>query len=184
VTDTNTITTDSMNIRSNYHYDNAGLVQVLKNEFHRHGVAVSTALGHLYLRSTTPLPFSFTADMRLRDILGFDEVDYEVAMEFRGSKTVDVNRGLPKQLFVYSDLIEPQFINNSLELLLRIVPVDIESYKFGCAKTENFSHIQYLKVNRLCIDSIEIHIKDSEGQFLPFQNGTLTVTLHLIKRNG
>jgi len=68
--------------------------------------------------------------------------------------------------------------------LLRIVPIEIRShnYEFGANLVKHFSFPNYIALQRTNFRTIEIDIRDHLENKIPFEFGTLTVTLHFKRR--
>lgn len=93
----------------------------------------------------------------------------------------NLHLGLPPQLFVYCDIIEPQIVGDVMTPLLRIIPLDPSKYIYGANKMHVFSPPHYLPVMRREFDTIEIDIRSSTGQKIPFQFGVVCIKLHFRK---
>ncbi|EFA12621.1 hypothetical protein TcasGA2_TC010248 [Tribolium castaneum] len=89
--------------------------------------------------------------------------------------------GLPGQLFVYSDIIEPQLIGDVLAKVIRIVVIDNKHYIYGTHHTQLFSHPHYIPLLKREFENIEIDIRNATGKKVPFQFGTVCVKLHFKK---
>ncbi|XP_070155843.1 uncharacterized protein [Polyergus mexicanus] len=88
-------------------------------------------------------------------------------------------RGIPDKLFVYCDICEPYITGDVQSPLLRIVALDVgNDYAFASTQIKHFSHTQYIALRQTSFRTIEIDIRDQLGQSIPFEFGTLTVTLH------
>ncbi|XP_067216285.1 uncharacterized protein [Linepithema humile] len=91
-------------------------------------------------------------------------------------------RGIPDKLFVYCDICEPYITGDVQTPLLRIVPVELQHYghyyAYGANQVKHFSVPHYIPLRQTYFRRIEIDIKDQFGKRIPFQSGTLTVTLH------
>lgn len=88
-------------------------------------------------------------------------------------------RGIPDKLFVYCDICEPYITGDVQSPLLRIVALDSQNdYAFASTQIKHFSPAQYITLRQTCFRTIEIDIRDHLGQSIPFEFGTLTVTLH------
>ena len=83
-------------------------------------------------------------------------------------------------LYVYCDLIEPRVVGDVFAPLLRLVPV---SGKHGDTITVRYENVHYLPLQRKQFSTIEIDIKDHTGKNIPFERGTLNVTLHFKRKN-
>lgn len=90
--------------------------------------------------------------------------------------------GIPSQLFVYCDVIEPQLVGDVISQLLRIVHVNTQKFVYGMNKMISYSPPHYIPVLRREFQNIEIDIRTVEGHPVPFQFGTLCVKLHFRRR--
>lgn len=88
-------------------------------------------------------------------------------------------RSIPDKLFVYCDICEPYITGDVQSPLLRIVALDVgNDYAFASTQIKHFSHTQYIALPQTSFRTIEIDIRDQLGQSIPFEFGTLTMTLH------
>ena len=174
---------DVFELRSNFYYDNLGLVNDLATLLGDLDIAVSLRGGHLHIQNLSDKDYKFFLHPKLLDILGTDSIDFVDGNTFEGMNSVDVNRGLPQQMFVHTDIINYQMVNNEFDNLLRVLPNNVESYKYGCTHEHVFQQIQYLPVARDVIDAVAVYIKDSEGNDVSFDHGTLTLVLHFRQRH-
>ena len=78
-------------------------------------------------------------------------------------------------MYVYCDIVEPRMVVDSMVPLLRVVPVEGANRNMVTCIYEN---VHYIALQRKSFDTVEIDIKDSTGQSMPFERGTLNVTLH------
>lgn len=122
---------------------------------------------------------SYTFSDKLKTILGFDTGycvgvcdDYERLSTIRGNHRPYPHMGKSK-LFVYCDLISPQFIGDALAPLLLSTPVQYD----------NSNHIimnpNYFPVNKDVINVIHVYIRCEDGEPPPFELGTFSVTLSI-----
>uniref|UniRef100_A0A1Y1KYY2 Uncharacterized protein n=1 Tax=Photinus pyralis TaxID=7054 RepID=A0A1Y1KYY2_PHOPY len=89
--------------------------------------------------------------------------------------------GLPSQMFIYCDIVEPQIVGNVVSPLMRIVNITAENYNYGCHKDVVFSPTHYIPVMIKEFENIEINIRTDTGQSMPFEFGTLSLKLHFKK---
>lgn len=113
--------------------------------------------------------------------LGFDP-DTNIVTKGTGKFPVNLYLGLPSQLYVYCDIIEPQMVGDIMCPLLRIIPLDPTKYIYGSNKMHVFSPPHYMPVMRREFDTIEIDIRTNTGENVPFQFGTSCVKLHFKRR--
>lgn len=114
----------------------------------------------------------------IADLMGYQrstqDKQYRITHGMRGSV---INYDLSKlsfnanNLFVYTDVINHQYVGNSYTQLLRCVPIDYRVEN----QTIVFDSPHYVPLNTNYIDSIQITIKDDENQFINFKTGTQKV---------
>ena len=125
----------------------------------------------------------------IADLMGFkrstDNKEYRIGHGNRGDT---INYEYSKlsfnanNLFVYTDIINHQYVGNTYTQLLRCVPIDY--------RIENQSIVynspHYVPLNTNYIDSIQITIKDDENQFINFKTGIqkVYVKLHFRPKHG
>lgn len=112
--------------------------------------------------------------------LGF-EPNRNLIEKNMGKCPANLHLGLPSQLFLYCDIVEPQIVGDVMAPLLRIIPLDPSKYIYGANKMHVFSPPHYLPVMRREFDIIEMDIRQSTGQKVPFQFGTVCIKLHFKK---
>lgn len=128
----------------------------------------------------------FEASRHLLKILGFDNKENSVTVNqepITGERPVNILNAIPRQLFVYTDIIEPLIVGNVKTSLLRIVPVNLKSYTFGNHHYQTFAPVKYIPLLTNNFATITIDIRDEIGEAMPFEFGTLIVTLHFRKKN-
>lgn len=82
-------------------------------------------------------------------------------------------------LYVYCDVVEPRVVGDSRVSLLRIVPAE---GLHGELVTRTYENVHYVRLQRKTFQTIEINIRDRTGNTVPFEQGTLNVTLHFRQR--
>jgi hypothetical protein len=93
-----------------------------------------------------------------------------------------LNIGYPHQVFVYTDIIQSQFVGDTKAPLLRIAAMT--NINHGKVQTIAFQNVHYFPLSKLAFDTVEILLKDHTGENLSFASGTLTVTLHFIRSSS
>lgn len=93
--------------------------------------------------------------------------------------------GIPDQMLVYSDIIEPQLIGYESSQVLKIVNTTEKEINFGASCYRGFEKIHYVPVLKKEFDKVDIDIRDITGNFFPFRHGISSVKLHFtdIKEN-
>ena len=84
-------------------------------------------------------------------------------------------------MFLYCDLIESVFYGEKIAPLLRFIEIPSTS-SYGAQIVSNYSECSYIPVQRKEFDSVEIAIKDEDGELFPFQHGRVIVLLHFRKK--
>jgi hypothetical protein len=85
--------------------------------------------------------------------------------------------------YVYSDIVDYQFVGDAFTPLLRVVPV-VNKSTFGEYVSELYTTPHYVPVSRSIINTIEVDIKSDTGQLIQFGSGKLLVKLHFRQVNG
>ena len=109
-------------------------------------------------------------------LLGLDDTFFP-PRPHRGESAIDIDP--IHSLYVYCDLIEPRVVGDVLAPLLRIVPV---TGKHGETVMKSYENVHYIPLQRRAFENVEIDIRDRAGKSVPFERGTLNVTLHFRRR--
>jgi len=133
--------------------------------------------------------FGFSA--HLRYILGdFDEIPEshrkyteilnatEEKNEYITSYPPDLRGGI-QTMFIYSDIVKPTIIGDTMARILRTCPVQ---GKFGEVISKTFDRPHYVPISINSINSIEIHIKDHTDKLIKFAFGTVIIKLHFQRK--
>ncbi|KAL9961204.1 hypothetical protein ACROYT_G030105 [Oculina patagonica] len=105
--------------------------------------------------------------------LFFDDIGYLLGFPPRqpfsttttADRAVDLEYGF-HDLYVYCDIVQPQYVGDALVPLLRIVPVEGND---GQRISKSFVRPQYIPVSRKQFQSIEVNIKRDTGASVPFE---------------
>lgn len=128
------------------------------------------------------VPASISFQGRLARQLGFDSE--KNILKYKSSPYIgNAFVGVPDQMFIYTDIIEPTFLSHKRAYVLKIVNTEAKFEKFGDSCYKEFQNLHYMPVQKREFESITIDIRDDIDCFLPFCHGTLTVKLHFIKQN-
>lgn len=117
-----------------------------------------------------------TALQRIFNLVGIDVKSFT-----EGVNATNIDACIPTQMYIYSDLIEPQYVGDVLAPLLRIVNIDNTQYVTGNHIVNVFTHPHYVPLMGREFQQIEIDIRDDLGYYIPFTHGTLNVKLHFRK---
>lgn len=146
--------------------------RILKFEYNRVTKRVSLTLN-------TPLPMLGLSN-RLALQLGYKPYT-NLAVNQNGSHPANIWVGLPSQMFIYCDIVEPQLVGDVLSPLVRIINISSDNYNYGCHKDVIFSPAHYIPVMRKEFENLEIDIRTETGSPVPFEFGTLGLKLHFKK---
>lgn len=114
---------------------------------------------------------------RLAAQLGFSPNDN--VLEYELSPYVgNVSLGIPDQMLLYCDLIEPQIVGYEFCQVLKIVNTTEGLTEFGTPSHRNFHKIHYIPLLKKEFDSVEINIRDITGKLFPFCHGIVMMKLH------
>ena len=104
-------------------------------------------------------------------IQGFEKMNSFLIKDqesIEGDRPVHLSNSLSSMFLIYNDIWEPYVTGDVQTRLLRAVSLNIDDYTYGSIPLL-FKSFQ----------TIEIDIRDQSGRVIPFDYGTLTVTLHL-----
>ncbi len=100
----------------------------------------------------------------------------------KGSRAADIKHGIPAEMYVYCDLVEPQMVGDTVAPLLKIVNItnsDSPHDSWGTKKTVHFHDPHYVPVMKSTFETVEIDLRDSTGASVPFRYGDTCMKLHL-----
>ena len=106
-------------------------------------------------------------------VLGFSPTEV-ISKTSTAEREADLDHGF-HDLYVYCDIIQPQYVGDAFVPLIRIVPVE---GKDGQRVSKSFVRPQYVPVSRKQFESIEVNIKWDTGETVPFEFGRVLLTLH------
>ena len=119
----------------------------------------------------------FTGD--IATALGFDQ-DSFLQKKTTGPYVADVSNAL-RAMYVYTSIIEDQFVGDVKVPLLRLVNTQGD---YGENVNVSFRNLQYIPLKVKSFESIEIDIKDDKNENVSFEYGKSTVTLHFRQRRS
>lgn len=95
-----------------------------------------------------------------------------------GTDEFNLHACVPTQMFIYTDIIEPQHVGNVNAPLLRIVNIANSRDTLDSQAVNIFRHPHYIPLLKREFQEVEIDIRDDLGYYLPFTEGSLNVKLH------
>jgi hypothetical protein len=143
-----------------------------------HAGLKDTWLGYQRLRNKflfNSKEYKMILPAKLQYMMGFTTQKVETTTSAKYPPDV---RGGMDSLFVYCDLVEPQIVGNSLEQLLRIVPI---KGKHGDYISSVFVAPHYIQILKKEFATVEISIKTDSNRSVPFEFGKCLAKLHFRK---
>jgi len=140
----------------------------------------------VYIKMNADISGDYVPDFpsEVRDILGFTETMYLNRNYLKIGKDKIIPSVRPGDLeawlhtlYVYCDIVEPQYVGNTKAKLLRAVEVP-NNPKCGDQIVIKYDYPHYIPVLVNDFDEIEIDIKDDIGQRIPFMFGRTRLKLH------
>lgn len=129
---------------------------------------------------------SFELSRSLRQILGFEDGKTEkfelTKNSIDGNFPANLHSNVPTNLLVYTDICKPYITGDVYTRLLRNVALDLSTFEYGRVVSKSFSQPIYVPLICPAFQTIEIDIRSPTGHKIPFDHGTLTVTLHFRKK--
>lgn len=121
---------------------------------------------------------TLTFSPKLKRMLGFHPSRNQIPNNARGDYVIDITDSL-HHMFVYTNIIEHRAMGRQLVPLIRILPIKGTGGDMNDINT--FQNLHYFRARRQIFDTIEINIRDSQGQFIPFNRGVSILTFHFRK---
>lgn len=119
---------------------------------------------------------------RLAVILGFNPDQNAVNEDDEENiRTANLSFGIPDNMLVYCDIIDPQLFAHTTAKVMRVVNIDKKNKDFGEACHKEFQRLQYLPILKKEFENISIELRDKTGMLMPFEYGTSMIVLHFIK---
>jgi uncharacterized protein YccT (UPF0319 family) len=128
-----------------------------------------------------PVEYNLKFENNTNNIFGWNFETYQgTGIELTGDKTVKSMLNVIKSLYVYSDIVDHQYIGDESAPLLRFVAVEEQKDVYiDCV----YDSPHYVPVIRNSIETIEIDIRSNYGEKIKFQSGHVLVKLHFRRKN-
>ena len=94
---------------------------------------------------------------------------------FYSKNVVKLNASMTS-LFIYSDIVEHSIVGNAFAQLLKCVPITSKT-DFGEVINIRYNDPDFIPLQSLNFDIIEIDIKDDTGSSVPFETGRVLIKL-------
>lgn len=165
---------DTVNVQvAPYLHKNGTLLSIDKcsNRTLVHLGYVKKEISHIYLEG------------RLGMQLGFNP-NTDVLQSQMSPHIGNIGYGVPDQMFIYTDIIEPTFIGHEKAYVIKIINTEAKKFQFGDVCYKEYTHMHYMRLQKRNFDSISVDIRDYTGKFMPFQHGVLMIKLHFKNQNA
>jgi len=128
------------------------------------------------IRFSESLAYTFgLVETRQNPIINSSTTD---VMMVKGHRTSDIAQGY-HALYIYCDVLESVPVGDTQAPLLRIVDTEGEH---GSIIHKCYEKARYLPLQKKHFDSLEIDIRTDAGLPVPFEHGSLVITLHFRQR--
>jgi hypothetical protein len=117
---------------------------------------------------------------RLALILGYIPNENALVLKQKRITQPNLLYGIPDEMFVYCDNIEPQVIGHKMAQVLRIVSIN-KDLMFGETHHTEYQRLQYIPLLKKEFENISIELRDRTGKFMPFMFGNTILVLHFRK---
>ncbi len=152
--------------------ENEKIYEFLEFDPEKNRITINTA----YKKACTEIIFQ----NRLGLILGFEPNKNALLTDENDIRKPHLWYGIPDEMMVYTDIIEPQVIAHQMAKIIRIVTVD-KGAVYEKTTHKEFKRLQYFPLLKKEFDNISVELRDRTGQYLPFQYGNAILVLHFIK---
>lgn len=112
---------------------------------------------------------------------GYSPGETDLVKNNKSIRPANLRIGLPSQMYIYCDIVEPQFVGDYMAPLLQMTNIDAADYEYGGSRFMQFYSPHYVSVLKTRFESLEIDLRDDTGSKLPFKFGTSCVKLHFRK---
>ncbi len=138
--------------------------------FYKAGKYIEVRLPYDGIEVELAWPIGALLGFKERVISGRDRITAEYPFDVKNSFY---------SLFIYSDIIEPQVVGDTHAKLLQVTPAP---QRTNTIISHTFNPVQYVPLQRNSFESIEIAIRNSAGDLVPFTTGLSIVKLHFRPR--
>ena len=122
--------------------------------------------------------FKLKLSPKLKRMLGFHRSREELRNEDFGEHVMDITDSL-HHMYVYTNIVEHRALGQQLVPLIRIL--SIKGVGGDMNDINTFHNLHYFRARRQTFDTVEVNIRDSQGNFIPFNRGVSILTFHFKK---
>ena len=116
--------------------------------------------------------------------LGYSPGENDLKKNNLSIRPANLRVGLPSQMYIYCDIVEPQLVGDYMAPLLQMINIDTTNYVYGGSRFMQFHSPHYIPVLKASFESVEIDLRDNTGVKLPFKFGTSCVKLHFKRKEN
>ena len=113
---------------------------------------------------------------KLKRMLGFHSSRDEIQDQARSDYVMDITDSLHHIMYVNTNIVEHRAFGRQLVPLIRIL--SIKGTGGDVTDVNTFPNLHYFRARRQIFDTVEINIRDSQGNFIPFNRGVSILTFH------
>jgi hypothetical protein len=117
--------------------------------------------------------------VELATVLGFDH-DTLIEKKTSSLYAADINGGF-SSIYVYTDIVDAQYVGDVKVPLLRIVNIEGE---YGNTVHASYRNLQYVPVKVNSFETIEVNIKNDQNENVSFEFGKSIATLHFRQKRS
>lgn len=99
-----------------------------------------------------------------------------------GIRPTNLLLGLPSHMYVYCNIVEPQFTGDTFAPLLRMINIRTLDYVYGTNVNIQVHRPHYVPLSKTTFGDLEIDLRDDLGNPLKFLFGTTCIKLHFRRR--
>jgi hypothetical protein len=128
--------------------------------------------------------FEIKIENKLALMLGF-KPNVNIFDRSGSSSYPNIELGFPNEMFVYSEICEPQFVGNLSSPVLRMIPTTAKT-NGEFSSHRKFKNEYFLALSKYRFQTIDIELKDGYGNPFPFKNEggfNTKLVLHFQKYN-
>ena len=115
---------------------------------------------------------------KLKRMLGFHRAREEIHNNDYGEFVMDITDSL-HHMYVYTNIVEHRALGRQLVPLIRIL--SIKGVGGDVNDINTFHNLHYFRARRQTFDTVEVNIRDGQGNFIPFNRGVSILTFHFRK---
>lgn len=150
----------------------SGMYQTPKELFEEFKHVYLKVLSNKKVKLTVPVDVAISIGKKLSEMLGFMKQDF-ITGEYISDYNLELKAGID-EIYVYTDIISPSLVGNTLSSILKVIPIANEKNE---QIVKHFSTPLYFSVKKNHFDVIEIQMRSSAGIPIKFLSGKSNLVL-------